>query len=76
MKIPIHLSDFTKEMYAEIQIRTIAMDSWAALEHELRYKHTIPNAKMLAKELKRCADEIASTDLTLQTIRNVIIESE
>lgn len=72
IRIPIHLPDCTRELYAEIQIRTIAMDSWAALEHELRYKHTIPNAAMLAGELKRCSDEMASTDLTMQTIRKMI----
>lgn len=72
ISLPIHLPDCTKELYAEIQIRTIAMDSWAALEHELRYKHTIQNAEMLAEELKRCSDEMASTDLTMQTIRKMI----
>ena len=75
IRFPIHLPDCTKELYAEIQIRTLAMDSWAALEHELRYKHTIPNAEMLAEELKRCSDEMASTDLTMQTIRKMINKS-
>lgn len=72
VQLPIHLPDCTQKMYAEIQIRTLAMDSWAALEHELHYKHTIDNAKMLADELKRCSDEMASTDLTMQTIRKMI----
>lgn len=72
ISLPIHLPDCTRDMYAEIQLRTIAMDSWAALEHELRYKHTIENAQVLAEELKRCSDEMASTDLTMQTIRKMI----
>lgn len=72
ISLPIHLPDCTVEMYAEIQLRTIAMDSWAALEHELHYKHSIENAQLLSEELKRCSDEMASTDLTMQTIRNMI----
>ncbi len=72
VRLPVHLLDCTRELYAEIQLRTIAMDCWAALEHELRYKHTISNQELLQKELKRCSDEMASTDLTMQTIRQMI----
>ena len=60
--------------YIEIQLRTIAMDCWASLEHEMKYKQTISNQKMLVRELKRCADELASCDITMQTIRNLIRE--
>ncbi|MDR3121970.1 MAG: GTP pyrophosphokinase family protein [Clostridiales bacterium] len=56
------------EIFVEVQIRTIAMDFWASLEHELKYKKNIPDADLMFGELKRCADEIASTDLTMQTI--------
>lgn len=58
--------------FVEIQLRTIAMDSWASLEHRMKYKHTVKNAEMITRELKRCADELASCDLTMQTIRNLI----
>lgn len=58
--------------YAEIQLRTIAMDSWASLEHEMKYKKDIANPEMISRELKRCADELASCDLSMQTIRNLI----
>ncbi|KXT78347.1 GTP pyrophosphokinase [Streptococcus sp. DD13] len=61
--------------FVEIQLRTIAMDSWAALEHQLKYKQSIKNPERIVKELKRCADELASCDLTMQTIRNLIRES-
>ena len=60
------------EIRAEIQLRTIAMDCWASLEHQLRYKKDIKNTALLEEELKRCADEMASTDLTMQTIRDMI----
>ena len=56
----------------EIQIRTIAMDCWASLEHEMRYKKHIENAALIEKELKRCAGEMASTDLSMQTLRDMI----
>lgn len=59
--------------YAEIQLRTISMDTWAALEHHLKYKKDISgNLALLGRELKRCADELASTDSSLQTLRDMI----
>ena len=58
--------------YIEIQLRTIAMDSWAALEHELKYKKHIPDQELIVAELKRCADELASCDLSMTTIRDLI----
>lgn len=61
---------------AEIQLRTIAMDSWAALEHQVKYKKNLndTNLALITRELKRCADELASCDLSMQTIRNLIKE--
>lgn len=68
-----HMIVKTEGYYAEIQLRTISMDTWAALEHHLRYKKTISgNTALIFEELKRCADELASTDVTMQTIRNMI----
>ena len=58
--------------YVELQIRTIAMDTWAALEHRMKYKKDIPNQELLVGELKRVADELASCDLSMQTIRELI----
>ena len=57
---------------AEIQIRTIALDFWANLEHQMKYKKHIRNEEMIRSELKRCADEIASVDLSMQTIKDLI----
>lgn len=57
---------------AEIQVRTIATDFWATLEHQLKYKKDIPHEELIRSELKRCADEIASVDLSMQTIRDII----
>ncbi len=66
---------FRDEAYVEIQLRTISMDTWAALEHHLKYKKQVTvNQELIVAELKRCADELASTDISMQTIRNMILE--
>ena len=76
VEVPMHLMDSISKVYCEIQIRTIAMDCWASLEHQLKYKQNIVNQELIVEELKRCADEIASTDLNMQTIRDMIMEQE
>ena len=64
-----------EKIYAEIQLRTISMDTWAALEHHLKYKKEIGgNTALISAELKRCADELASTDSSMQTLRDMIQE--
>ena len=61
--------------YAEIQLRTISMDTWAAMEHHLKYKKNLNrNTDLIVRELKRCADELASTDESMQTLRDMIQE--
>ena len=57
-------------VWMEVQLRTIAMDCWANIEHQLKYKQDIPEQALIVQELKRCADEITATDLSLQTIRD------
>lgn len=64
--------DGIDEIDAEIQLRTIAMDCWASLEHQLKYKKNVQHTELIVDELKRCADEMASTDLSMQTIRDLI----
>lgn len=71
VQLPICCGGLT-QMKAEIQLRTIAMDCWASLEHQLKYKKEIQNTDLIVRELKRCADEMASTDLSMQTIRDMI----
>ncbi|MCD7817686.1 MAG: RelA/SpoT domain protein [Lachnospiraceae bacterium] len=57
---------------AEIQIRTIAIDFWAALEHQMKYKHEVEHERLMREELKHCADEIMSVDMSMQAIRDFI----
>ncbi len=64
---------YRSQWFAEIQLRTISMDTWAALEHHLKYKHHFKgNTALIERELKRCADELASTDESMQTLRDMI----
>ena len=57
-----------KELSAEIQIRTMAMDFWASLEHQLRYKSDVEIPEHVSDDLKKCADVIAETDQEMQRI--------
>lgn len=68
--IPVFLSKRTERVPVEIQIRTIAMDFWASLEHHLRYKAVSDVEKNLQAQLKECADEISDIDLKMQKIHN------
>lgn len=72
VSVPIFLKNEKRSMKVEVQLRTIAMDFWASLEHKLRYKKDIPEkeADSLAKELKECADQSALLDSKMQEIRN------
>lgn len=63
-----------KGFKAEIQVRTIANDFWATLEHRLKYKKIIPHEEIVYEELKRCAFEIASVDASMQAIRDILKE--
>ena len=60
--------------FVEIQLRTIAMDTWAALEHELKYKKNIDNPELIISELHRCANDLAACDVSMQTLRRIIRE--
>ena len=59
-------------VFVEMQIRTIAMEFWSSLEHEMKYKKNVKNQELIVEELKRCADEIATIDLNMQTIKKMI----
>ena len=74
LSLPLRFLEKAPEhpVWLEVQLRTIAMDCWASIEHQLKYKHDVANQALIVQELKRCADEMASTDLSLQTIRDLI----
>ena len=78
VKTPIHTEIGKKDMFVEIQMRTIAMDFWASLEHKLRYKKNLDPrlAEELAEELKSCAEESAKLDEKMLRIRERIANAK
>lgn len=66
--VPVYRATQKSEVPVEIQIRTIAMDFWASLEHQLHYKTKSPVPESLKQELRNCAEIIADTDLRMQDI--------
>ena len=75
VKTPIYTENGKKDMFVEVQMRTIAMDFWASLEHKLRYKKNLnpQTAEKLAEELEACAEESARLDEKMARIRNRIM---
>jgi putative GTP pyrophosphokinase len=71
VEIPVFFSKGKTPMCVEIQIRTMAMDFWASLDHELKYKKDIDpkDEELIANELHACAERIAETDDIMQQIR-------
>lgn len=68
VEVPIFLSDRIMNMKVEVQIRTMAMDFWAALEHQANYKKGIEGIDELIVELTECANTINQLDLRMQDI--------
>lgn len=68
VNVPVYLSDKRRYAPVEIQIRTIAMDFWASLEHQLKYKYGGHITEEIAMQLKECADTISETDKKMQSI--------
>lgn len=57
-----------RKIRCEIQLRTSAMDSWASLEHNMRYKSDLPENEQINESLKSCAEALHNTDLEMQRI--------
>ena len=68
INVPVYLAAQKKYAPVEIQIRTIAMDFWASLEHQLRYKTSAAITPEISAELKECAERIAQTDMQMQKL--------
>ena len=68
VEVPVYLSETTHNVKVEIQLRTIAMDFWASLEHELHYKTSTKVPESVRRELFRVAETMAMTDRELEEI--------
>ena len=74
--VPIFLQQEKRVMKAEIQLRTIAMDSWASLEHQLRYKKGSLFDGEMSEELKKCADLSAELDERMDSLRGKVFHMQ
>ena len=72
VKVPVFFADQKCEMKVEVQLRTIAIDFWASLEHQLKYKKEIPRQDEIVTELKACADAITAAENHMLSIRQEI----
>ena len=71
--IPVYLSDGPVETKVEIQIRTVAMDFWASLEHKIYYKFEGEGPAYLQQELKACADMVDMLDAKMYSLNESIL---
>ena len=74
VSVPIFLAHEKRMMKVEIQLRTIAMDFWASLEHQLRYKKDAEFTEGMVAELEYCAELSAELDLRMDRLRNALNE--
>ncbi|MCR4604672.1 MAG: GTP pyrophosphokinase family protein [Eubacterium sp.] len=72
VEVPVFFSDRKERVRVEIQIRTIAMDFWASLEHSVKYKKNVRDAEDIVYELRACAHVINRTDIHMPSIRDKI----
>ena len=76
VSVPVFFSQQKRDMKVEVQIRTIAMDFWASLEHQIKYKKEIPDQENIVAKLKACADDIARIDGEMMDIHRQLEASE
>ena len=74
LSVPIYLSKKTEWMKVELQLRTVAMDSWSVLDYQLLYKKDLVDTGEIVQELKRYSDVIADMDTNMMRLRDKIKE--
>ncbi len=76
VSVPVYFSDRIKEVKVEIQIRTVAMDFWASLEHKIHYKFEGNAPQHIKEELIECSKMIADLDAKMLSLNEEILEIE
>ena len=74
--VPIFLSDRVVDTKVEIQIRTIAMDFWASLEHKIYYKFEGNAPEYISKDLRECAEIVSMLDAKMLSLNEAILEAK
>lgn len=77
IEVPIFLKNEKRNMKVEVQMRTIAMDFWASLEHKIRYKKELDpkDLEFLSQELEDCANISANLDIRMQAVKNYLMKN-
>lgn len=73
VEVPVFFADEKKHVQVEVQVRTLAMDLWATLEHDIEYKNNL-DFQILKEELKQCADIIFDVEERMQNIKTKMTE--
>lgn len=74
--VPIFLSDRVVDTKVEIQIRTIAMDFWASLEHKIYYKFEGNAPEYISKDLRECAGIVSMLDAKMLSLNEAVLEAK
>ena len=74
--VPVYLVNTMKKIPVEIQFRSIVMDAWASLEHELRYKNKGELATEVVDSLKECAEKLHNVDERMSRVRHEVLKDE
>lgn len=74
--VPVYLVNRKKIVPVELQFRSVAMDTWASLEHELRYKNKGELPEDILKELKECAQALDDVDKRMMKVRHEVLKEE
>ena len=74
LEVPVFFTEEKKRLPVEVQLRTIAMDFWASMEHKLRYKKNLPESVSadISESLRKCSEEINEMDFRMQAINRWI----
>ncbi len=73
VSVPVFFSDQTRDMAVEVQIRTIAMDFWASLEHKIHYKFEGNAPEHIKEQLVECAQMVAALDARMMSLNEEIL---
>lgn len=76
IQIPIYLSDHTEHVNVEVQLRTVAMDFWASLEHKIYYKFEGDAPDYISRDLQVCATIVANLDEKMLSLNEAIMEAK
>ena len=76
VSIPVYMMDGTVDTKVEIQIRTIAMDFWASLEHKIYYKFEGNAPEYISQELRDCAGIVSNLDAKMLQLNEAILEAK